>query len=599
MSSIQNAGRKTTAAEVFADWLRTSTASEWPNGIRVDKRVDKTEAKSLVEQARGLSEPEQIKLRETLAAHLQADGFATKGGKEELERFITQAPPVSSTKASTVTNAQQTRVQNETDQRTRVSLANLKAVLSHPLLKGDAFMRSQLANLLLARMQAGGLNLDAEGRNFLKKFIAANNAEATGFPGMTLSQLAGPSAEDNAKMGATLGEAQRALSRALGNNMMTGARDAMTSVVNRVEGNGGLDALSRSLDMGAKPMSYAAYVAAHGGSFEDILFAFLMQLADKVDRKLEKHIRDMEKRERMEQMKQKTQQGLEGAVGPAGGSPLGGPGGAGPSAGGGVASLTGKLESTVQSAHAFTAADSEGGATITKREADRLVKRLSDMPENVQQLLAGSIGSAIKNSHLPLQKEAFDALTTWGKDVLGDKFDVGTFEAMQERAKAAKGSAKTDLGKAFEKSDKLEDKLAAYLVDILGEPQPQTAEEARKSPVKEFRKFKGDLDAFLGSPSEGPAKGNGATAAADAAAGAAPNDVGALSKGAAQGDVGALPDLTGQVPQNAPEEYQKSEALAQNELQRLMNERQRIFDMLSNIMKAMFDMIMTSVRNMR
>jgi hypothetical protein len=594
MASIQSFSLQARANELLDAWVKQSVSPEGVKGAVVSKR----EAQALCKQAKALDTAGVDVLKSALLQRLQGDGFdVAPEARQVFIDFFKLTPesiPVSSTKGRPVQNAQATRVANEADRSVRVSTKEIREMARNAAAMPDN-LKAMVGHSVLSAMQSGQLKLDAEGRKELTKFIAMSGAHQS----PRLSDIAGGMAAGvhNAMLGAA-----RALP------MM--GRQAMAETINVVEGRGGLDALDTALSVGAQPMSYAQYVAMHGGSFEDILFAFLMQLADKADKKLLEKIEQMDKAGRTK--KTGAQSAIEQIMADGKADPetaaVTPPAGAGAGAGGGkVARVSTQLEAVVQSAHASVQGASEGGAQITKKEADRLVSKLSSLPKNVQELLAGSMATAIKAKGLPLQPEAFDALQTWGKSVVGDKFNV---EGMRAGSAALPLAPDTNLARALSLSDKLEDKIASFLVDSLVDPDKDL-----KSKFVPFKAMRQQIDDFAsgltpsvntplqtevpqihqpGKPKKGKKAAEGTAAAETPKAEAKPENkleelLGGLKD--AQKAEAALAPAAAQEPE--------SEAVSQNEIQRLMQERNRIFDMLSNIMKAMHDMMMSSIRNMR
>ncbi|MEW5855669.1 MAG: hypothetical protein AB2A00_43240 [Myxococcota bacterium] len=571
MASIQSFTLQKRANQLLDSWVKQTQTS-----ARDAATVSKTEAQDLVKQAKLLPQKEVEDLKAAFLARMQKDGFSVTPDAGKIFADFFKMPleaftPPATTKRTAVNNAQATKVANETDSRVKINTKELKEQLKNAE-QLPANLKASLGLSLLGLIQDGSVKLDPEARKEITRFVAKSGAQDS----KKLSNLADGFIAAGKEWG-----------KAAVNAVKQGGKYALVETANIIEGNGGLDALNRSLSMGVQPMSYAQYVMLHGGSFEDILFAFLMQLADKTDKKMLEAIEKMDKQERAEKLRstdaaKKAIAELGAEDTPATPAPVQGPGG------GKVAKVSTQLEAVVQSAHYMVGSKSEGGAQITKAEAARLVGKLEQLPENVQVLLAGAISSAMRRKGLPLQPEAFDALESWGKKVAGDKFDVGDPQAAKDGAAMMPPAPEpsTGLGQALSNSPDLEDKIASFLVDTLVKP-----DASLKDKIEPFKGMRAKIDEF--AQNVGPAQSGPPIPLT-------PPVPGETGTSASTGPLPAPPPAEtrpGKLP--SAEDAPPSDAISQNELQRLVQERNRIFDMLSNIMKALHDMIMTSVRNMR
>ncbi|MBI5496079.1 MAG: hypothetical protein HY904_13730 [Deltaproteobacteria bacterium] len=580
MNGLQAAQLQNRANTMLDAWLKTATGSESVKGTTVSKR----EANALLAQAKGLPAGELENLKKAFLASIQANTFTVAPDAQKVFAEFFKVPaesiPVTSTARSQVNSAQQTRVANESEHRSKVSSKEVRDFVKN----AEALppnLKELVGNALMGQLQAGNYKLDADARAMLTRFVAQAGGNGNGM-----------SMTEGARLATDLQSGAAALDRVVRGQMMNAPRHMLAEVVNRVEGRGGLDALDRSLSLGAQPMSYAQYVAMHGGSFEDILFAFLMQLADKADKKLMEKMKEMERTEKLQAKTGQADARIKELLGEPGATAPGATPGA---AGGGVGKVSSQLDALVQSVHSMVQADSAGGAQVTQAEADKLVARLETLPPKVQDLLAGSIAAAMRSATMNMQPEAQEALVKWGKGVRGDAFDIQkTAEPPPPPPEHGK------IGEQLAKSGKLEDKLAAFLVDTLTSDTMTLKEK-----FKPFKALRDEVDKTMGpmaqqvipqmaeppadaAPAKKTHKGKPKMAAEEAAPPPAPAAMQAPQGPAGEPQPGTLPD-----------EPAKSDATNQNELQRIMNERNRIFEMLSNMMKAMHDMIMTSVRNMR
>lgn len=369
--------------------------------------------------------------------------------------------------------------------------------------------------------------------------------------------------------------------------------------------------------------NYVAQIIAGGGSFEDVLFAFLLMMADKADKDAQNAMEELANMEKGGQPHKvpKTGLGDPGALSGATNSgkpaaPVTTPGAAAATTTNSLAGLsdaevadTAKImESMVQSADHAGSAKSDGGVQVTQKEATRLVGYLQRLPEGVQTLLAGSIEKAIQAGGVPLSGNAHIALAAWGEQTLGRPFDIAVSGNGREAV-----PANTELAKALRDSDKLEDRFASFIVDTLYKPEISLKDKMK--PFKSLRTAMGEAaQQIKQTPAAQPINGVDAPAATGAAELAA--DAKAMGKGEAHS---AADDFVLRPPnsvfgssmvpevnfggdeggQAGPQAGGGSKIQAQHKLQMAMNNRQRVLDMLSNIMKAIHDTQMTAVRNLR
>jgi hypothetical protein len=437
--------------------------------------------------------------------------------------------------------------------------------------------------------------------------------------------------------------------------------------------------------------NYLAEVLASGGSFEEIIFAFLLMMADKAEKKA------IEKMEELARIEEGNRDGVPGRThhddGPARPGHTDGPGKPGkpdkpgtPAATGDTKQVARTLEAMVQSAHWATDARSDGGAQVTGKEVARLVGYLDRLPENVQKLLAGSFENALKVG-IPITGEAHGAIKGWCEKQLGRPLDLSA--APKPGESNWQDSA---VCRRLQGSELLEDRIALFVVNTLYQPNKQLKE--KMAPFKALRdglsswaqaqqtsgassmptNIGAELDAAKkakdggaqlpsipqavkdaaaavapGAPAkkqspaaatvQAPEKPDLAGATAPIASGAKPaksgkatgaqpgheplrdpklnqdilNEVKPAAKPEARLEATpteAVPDIVAQKANDETSQFfdhdpkhvgpaGKSDVRAQNELQIAINERQRVFEMLSNMMKAIHEMQMTSIRNLR
>lgn len=401
-----------------------------------------------------------------------------------------------------------------------------------------------------------------------------------------------------------------------------------------------------------------AEVLASGGSFEEILFAFLLMMADKAEKKA------IEKMEELARIEEGNRDGRPGGPRPDFGGPHGpgkheGPGKpdkpgkpATPGATGDTKQVARTLEAMVQSAHWASDARSDGGVQVTGKEVARLVGYLDRLPDNVQKLLAGSFENALKVG-IPITGEAHGAIKGWCEKELGRPLDLSA--APKPGESNWQDSA---VCRRLQGSELLEDRIALFVVNTLYQPDKQLKE--KMAPFKALRdgvttwaqshqtgevapmpaNVGAELDAAKKAVDAGGQLPPIPQAVKDAAAAVAPRTPDKPAKSGKAGKSAHVhpgheplrdPKLNqdilnavktepkpGEVqtpagPDKANDEISqyfdhdpkhvgpagKSDVRAQNELQIAINERQRVFEMLSNMMKAIHEMQMTSIRNLR
>jgi hypothetical protein len=376
--------------------------------------------------------------------------------------------------------------------------------------------------------------------------------------------------------------------------------------------------------------SYLSMLIASGASFEEVLFAFLLMLADKADKKAMQAMEDLARAS-----EQKTGdvarpgEVVEGNgkdervdTGSAGGT--GAAGGTGTALGQGDVAKTSKvLESMVQSAHHMTTDTSEGGAQITINEAKKLVSYFERLPANVQKVMAGSLEKALQAGGVPLSGNAHFALDEWASKQLGRPLDVTPGANPGEPT-----PYNAELAKELRASSKLEDKIASFIVDTMYKPelslkakmapfkslrldmatageqikqvntdQPlgrkvERARNAAAGLVEEANRREGKIASAPANASATAADEVKAESAVEAATATAASDASPAAQisNIVEGEPGGAAQAAGHKP---------SEVELQQRMQMAVNERQRVFDMLSNIMKAIHDMQMTAIRNLR
>ncbi|MBN2362172.1 MAG: hypothetical protein JXR83_22160 [Deltaproteobacteria bacterium] len=375
--------------------------------------------------------------------------------------------------------------------------------------------------------------------------------------------------------------------------------------------------------------SYLAEVLASGGSFEEILFAFLLLMADKAEKNA------LEKMEELARIEEGRQRGgsrplgagapdLDARTGvephPDGSSRPGSSGKTG--RGDGPQRVARTLEAIVQVAHHATTEKSEQGTNVTAGEAAKLVGYLNRLPPEVQKLLGTSFESALQVG-MPMTSEAHAAIAGWCETTLGRPVDLGSAPPP-----GVNNWQDSTVCRRLQSSSKLEDQIALYVINTLYQP-----DKGLKEKFKPFRALRDQVVARQTAidtelPADVGAQLDAASPTADSGAQPAPAKSKKRSAAAprtAEPEAAPVPPEAVPVPpaddqaaakpvrDPASDEIsrffssdergagagRKSDVRAQHELQIAINERQRVFEMLSNMMKAIHEMQMTSIRNLR
>lgn len=355
----------------------------------------------------------------------------------------------------------------------------------------------------------------------------------------------------------------------------------------------------------ASAESYLSEVIASGGSFEDILFAFMMLMSERAEDQAMEAMEALDRRNQADALKQDN---IKKAGKIPGGKIPGGNGQAGkptPTAPGktdatpagndlGLAKqentkqVTETLESLVQSAHHSVTDASEGGVKITTEEARNLTSFLGKLPDDVQKVLANSIEKSLQRGGVPVAQHAHYALEEWGSKVLGRPFDIRSRDGNTQPPEFG-----SDVAKRMSTQDRLEDRISAFLVDTLY--QPDMGLEEKMDPFK----------ALTDEMTETPAAGGGG---GDATIPGSPETGGPEGPEGPEGPVGpegpGQPEapIDGQAPGDKPLASQsewKSDTRLQQEFNDATKARERAFTMLTNVMRALHDTQMTIIRNLR
>lgn len=357
---------------------------------------------------------------------------------------------------------------------------------------------------------------------------------------------------------------------------------------------------------GAGNVDYLSSLMASGMCFEDLVAAFMMHVAGQLQKESVEKMREIERNERLiQEQEQKKESKLNdlfksrGLDKPEGAEAPAEPKAAEPSATGAAqgpdpeyAKRTKKnLEAVVQSVHShMSEQDKDSPGVIDAREAKMISEKLARLEPPVSKLIARAMVNTLRATPgVYLESDTFKPLADWARSELGQDIDLSPLP----RRKA--GEAEHPLAKQLRESDKLEDKIASFMVDAL-----LSSDKTLKEKMQDLKALTQDMAQDPASkaayeqviqPHEGSAKALKEAAARKAAAKA-----GAAGEAAQLSEAAAGPGAEAQAAEG-PEP--KSRQILWEELKNLQNQLAQIMQALSNILNAMHQNAMNSIRAIR
>jgi hypothetical protein len=346
---------------------------------------------------------------------------------------------------------------------------------------------------------------------------------------------------------------------------------------------------------GSGKSSYLSQLMASGMCFEDILAAFMVHIAGKMQKEQVEKLKEIEEAEKLEQAKangkapagaQPDLKALMAAADIDSAADLGGPThAAAPAAEAmdpGLVSRTQRhLEALVQSVDHHIKDD----GVIDAAEAGKIAEKLGRLEPPVSELIAKSLVDTLRRTPgVYLESETFKPIVQWAKGELGPDIDVT----------AIRGEGPSDptnpLAAQMRSDDKLENKIASFLVDTL------------LSDEKEMSSKMADLRQFSAAMMEHPASAKayeqvssapGAPAAAlDPSTGA---PAAAFYPATAPARAAGVPEAAVGPAKAEP----KSRQVLFEELKNLNNELGQMFQAIGNILNSFHQNAMNSIRSIR
>ncbi len=371
----------------------------------------------------------------------------------------------------------------------------------------------------------------------------------------------------------------------------TDARKTFRDWMGGLDQKGGVSDWTTNLDAkGTGNVDYLSQLIASGACFEDILAAFMIHIAGQMQQEQIDKLAEIQRAEQEAQKPQSAksnmndfmkQNGLAGDAKPAEA------GSAAPSDA--AASLDPSymketkrhLDALVQSVHHHMNDDDK---FINASEAGTIAEKLARLEPPVSKLIAGSLVNALRRTPgVYLESDTFKPIVDWAKTQLGDDIDLSALP----RINAADPS--DPFAQKLRQSDKLEDKIASFMVDSL------------LASDKDLGAKLGELKQLSTSMAHYPeaAKAYQQVAPQQAAAEAPDAAAAALSQAAAA-DPAAAPAAaaatTGAAEASAP---MKSRQVLFEELKNQNNELAAVMQAISNILNSMHQNAMNSIRSIR
>lgn len=367
----------------------------------------------------------------------------------------------------------------------------------------------------------------------------------------------------------------------------TDARKVFREWMGGLDQEGGVSDWTKRFDTkGAGNVDYLSQLMASGACFEDILAAFMIHIAGQMQEEQLEKLREIERAEKQaaqpETVKTRMNEFMKanGLVPdePAASPSLSSPAGDAPAAVDPryMKETKRHLEALVQSVHHHMNDDDK---FINAEEAGKIADKLGRLEPPVSKLIAGSLVNALRRTPgVYLESDTFKPIVDWARSELGDEIDLSALP----RVDAADPS--DPFAQKLRQSDKLEDKIASFMVDSL------------LASDKELGAKLGELKQLSSSLAQYPeaAKAYEAVApeaaAFEATAPEATAPVDALAQAAA-----ADPTSAATPAEAAP----KSRQVLFEELKNMNNELAAIMQAIGNILNAMHQTAMNSIRSIR
>lgn len=250
----------------------------------------------------------------------------------------------------------------------------------------------------------------------------------------------------------------------------TDARKLFRQWMGGLDQQGGVSDWTSSFDSkGTGNIDYLSKLIASGACFEDILAAFMIHIAGQMQQEQVEKLKEIQRAETdaakpqpsvkksMNDFMQQNGLAPEGAA--AATDTKQAPAAAAAPDADYMKSTKRNLEAVVQSVHHHMNDDDK---FINADEAGKIAEKLGRLEEPVSKLIAGSLVNALRRSPgVDLSSDTFKPIVDWAKTQLGADIDVSALAPQ-------KASDPTDpFAQKLRQSDKLEDKIASFMVDSL------------------------------------------------------------------------------------------------------------------------------------
>lgn len=388
----------------------------------------------------------------------------------------------------------------------------------------------------------------------------------------------------------------------------TDARKVFRDWMGGLDQQGGVSDWTKSFDTkGSGQVDYLSQLIASGASFESILAAFMIHIAGKMQKEQMEKLREIERAEkqttqpdtvktRMNAFMQENGLVPEGAADAAKGGEA--TAGATPAADAGAAldpqymkQTKRHLDALVQSVHHHMNDDDK---FINASEAATIAEKLARLEPPVSQLIAGSLVNALRRTPgVYLEGETFKPIVDWAKTQLGEGIDLSALPRVDP------SDPSDPFAQKLRQSDKLEDKIASFMVDSLLASDKELGKKLGdlkqlSTSLAHYPEAAKAYEAVSAQQSAATAPGAAAEKILDAAAPAAASaaqPASALSEAAAADPAAAAQPADGSTT--------KSRQVLFEELKNMNNELAAIMQAIGNILNSMHQTAMNSIRAIR
>lgn len=308
----------------------------------------------------------------------------------------------------------------------------------------------------------------------------------------------------------------------------TDARKDFTRWVGSLERDQSVSAWSSNFDMrGSGQVDYLSQLMASGMCFEDLVAAFMMHVVGQLQKATEEKMEELQGAERTQATREApasgasapasrlndlfqrrgldrpapaedaaemgalaagvTAAGTTGAGVPAAAGSASGPSKAAPGtavASSDYATQTRRnLEAVVQSVHAHMSATDNTPGVIDRKEAAQIAEKFDRLEGPVAPLVARALANTLRSTPgVDLQSDTFEPIVAWIQKSLGSETDLSPLP------RRTPGEATDPIARQLRTSDKLEDKIASFVVDTL-----MSSDVALKDKMKDLKALTSEM----------------------------------------------------------------------------------------------------------